>query len=91
MNQTSPLKVGTLDTVTRAKLKRRLVECKMELIKLEKLLEIAKPREFRVDVWKQDIEAKLKDHMPMDEVVVTKATTDASRDVGKCRDYVPGF
>lgn len=60
------LKVGTMDTVTRAKLKRRLVECKMELVKMEKLLNIAKPKEFNIESWKQDIEAKLKDHLSLD-------------------------
>lgn len=60
------LKVGTMDTVTRAKLKRRLVECKMELVKMEKLLSVAKPKDFSIESWKQDIEAKLKDHLSLD-------------------------
>lgn len=60
------LKVGTMDTVTRAKLKRRLVECKMELVKMEKLLNVAKPKDFNIESWKKDIEEKLKDHLSID-------------------------
>ncbi len=53
------LKVGTIDTVTRAKLKRRLVEIKMEINKLEKLMKVAKTKEFDTQKWIKDFEAKL--------------------------------
>lgn len=53
------LKVGTIDTVTRAKFKRRLVEIKMEINKLDKMLNVAKPKDFDAKKWKKDLEDKL--------------------------------
>ena len=52
------LKMGnSIDTITRAKYRRRLVEIKNELVKLDKLLNVAKPVNFDVAKWKQDVEA----------------------------------
>jgi pSer/pThr/pTyr-binding forkhead associated (FHA) protein len=48
------LKVGTIDTVTRAKMKRRVVEINTELTRLEKLLNIAKPLGFDYAKWKNE-------------------------------------
>jgi len=53
------LKVGAIDTVTRAKLKRRLAELKMELNKLDKLLAVAKPKDFSIEEWKLKINQNL--------------------------------
>lgn len=50
------LKAGTqLDTVTRAKLKKRLAEVGSEIVKLEKLLNMAKPSTFDVKKWKDTL------------------------------------
>jgi hypothetical protein len=49
-----------IDTITRAKLRRRLVEIKNEIIKLEKLLLKAKPSTFDVAKWKDDLDNDLK-------------------------------
>ena len=68
------LKVGTLDTVTRAKLRRRLVEIKMELNRLDKLLNVAKPKDFNAESWKagliNKLEAKVVVETPVAPVVV---------------------
>jgi len=53
------LKVGTIDTVSRAKFKRRLIEIKMEISKLEKLMKVAKTKDFDTQKWIKDFEAKL--------------------------------
>jgi pSer/pThr/pTyr-binding forkhead associated (FHA) protein/predicted transcriptional regulator len=57
----SSLKTGVnIDTVTRAKLKKRLAELNAELNRLEKLLSVAKPSSFDAAKWKQDLQNKLK-------------------------------
>lgn len=53
------LKVGTLDTLTRAKMKKRLVEISSELKKLDKLLNISKPPGFDAAKWKNEITNQL--------------------------------
>jgi hypothetical protein len=50
----------SLDTVTRARFKKRLVEISNELIKLEKLLNVAKPSSFDTKNWKEDVQNELK-------------------------------
>lgn len=51
------LKMGNkIDTVTRAKMRRRLVELKAELTKLDKLLNAAKPSGFDVQKFKDELE-----------------------------------
>jgi hypothetical protein len=49
------LKVGTLDTVTRARFKKRLAEIKNEVIKFDKLLSVAKPSKFDCVKWKESV------------------------------------
>lgn len=49
------LKVGTIDTVTRAKYKRRLVELNAEQVRVEKLLSVAKSSSFDTNKWKQEL------------------------------------
>ena len=58
------LKVGTLDTVTRAKFKKRLVEIVNELSKLEKLLKVAKPSGFDILKWKESVHNELRNREP---------------------------
>lgn len=50
------LKVCEIDTITRAKFKRRLVELGNQVIKFEKLLVIAKPADFDLEKWKVDLD-----------------------------------
>ena len=49
------LKVGTIDTVTRAKMKRRLVEINAEISRNDKLMRVAKPNSFDIEKWKNDL------------------------------------
>jgi len=53
--------VGTIDTVTRAKMKRRVVEIKTELTRLEKLLHIAKPLGFDYEKWRNEFSQNFED------------------------------
>ena len=67
------LKLGNqIDTITRAKLRRRLVEIKNELLKLDKLLNVAKPPGFDVLKWKADLEKEVvqQETKKLDETVV---------------------
>ncbi|CAF0756949.1 unnamed protein product [Brachionus calyciflorus] len=50
------LKQGSeLDTVTRAKYRKRLVEMKNEILKKEKLINVAKPASFDYITWKNEL------------------------------------
>jgi hypothetical protein len=61
------LKLGNqIDTITRAKFRRRLVEIKNELIKLDKLLKVAKPPGFDSAKWKADLEKEVS--LPLHEL-----------------------
>lgn len=53
------LKACEIDTITRAKLKRRLAEITNELVKFEKLLVVAKPGDFDVAKWRADQESRI--------------------------------
>lgn len=44
-----------LDTVTRAKYRKRIVEIKNEIVKKEKLLNVAKPADFDYTKWRNEI------------------------------------
>lgn len=56
----SSLKACEIDTITRAKLKRRLVEIGNEIVKFEKLLSVAKPSDFDANKWRADVEERAK-------------------------------
>ena len=53
------LKACEIDTITRAKFKRRLVEITNEVIKFEKLLAVAKPGDFDMTKWRADLETRI--------------------------------
>lgn len=54
------LKTCELDTITRAQLRRRVVEITNQIGKCEKLLKVAKPSGFEIAKWKQEIENETK-------------------------------
>lgn len=74
------LKVGAIDTVSRAKLKRRLAELRMELNKLDKLLAVAKPKDFSVEEWTMKISEGLvmnkKEEMESEPIKVQLKVTE---------------
>ena len=49
-----------LDTITRMKLKRRVIDINQELIKLDKLLNLAKPGCFDLNKWKIELVDEIK-------------------------------
>jgi hypothetical protein len=46
---------SSIDALTRAKMKKRLAEVKNEMIRLEKLCKVAKPKEFDLNKWVEDL------------------------------------
>lgn len=71
------LKVGAdLDTITRAKMKKRLVEIGSEVKKLEKLLNVSKPAGFDAEKWKSEVVNQMKHLARPVEVEVKKEVLD---------------
>lgn len=67
------LKQGSeLDTVTRAKYRKRVVEIKNEIFKKEKLLNVAKPSDFDQIKWKNDILDEIKKSFETKEEIVIR-------------------
>ncbi len=65
------LKVGNgLDTLTRAKMKKRTVEINNELTKLEKLLNICKPPGFDINKWKEEVNNQLETYLTKPEIKI---------------------
>lgn len=55
----SSLKSGnTLDTMTRTRLKRRLLDLNQEIVKCEKLLAVALPHGFDLNKWKYEVRSE---------------------------------
>lgn len=74
------LKAGTqLDTVTRAKLKKRLAEVSSEIAKLEKLLNMAKPSHFDVKKWKDKLIEDFKAFFQEKSVTETQDTSSVQK------------
>lgn len=61
-----------LDTLTRMKLKRRTIDINQELIKLDKLLNLAKPAGFDLIKWKTDSIEEIKNSKLNTEVKVAE-------------------
>jgi hypothetical protein len=59
LNRILSFQVGTIDTITRAKMKRRLVELKNDFSRLEKLVKVAKPSTFDLIKWKSDLQNEI--------------------------------
>lgn len=72
------LKQGSeLDTVTRAKYRKKVVEIKNEIIKKEKLLNVAKPLDFDQIKWKNSIVDEIKkSNETMEEMVVREKVSN---------------
>ena len=67
------LKVGnSLDTLTRARMKKRTVEIDNELIKFEKMLNICKPSSFDVNKWKSEVSNQLETVQNISELEIKK-------------------
>ena len=65
------LKVGNgLDTLARAKMKKRTVEINNELAKLEKLLNICKPPGFDTNKWKTEVNNQLEATLTKPEIKI---------------------
>ncbi|RNA15432.1 Kanadaptin [Brachionus plicatilis] len=88
------LKQGSqLDTVTRARHRKRVVEIKNEIIKKEKLLNVAKPIGFDYTEWKNEIVDKIKKSSELREekIVREKVINVVVKENSRKEDEVKSF
>lgn len=69
---------SSIDALTRAKMKKRLAEVKNEMIRLEKLCKVAKPKEFDLNKWVEELKRGFNAQQPP-----SKSDEDSSKKLNK--------